>query len=87
MQTAVDWQQTDNSLTYKLSDAAAADVVLMLAGPVPTAAEQGVLHCLSMSSRLTGRSAVQVLELPDRQLMHRLIAQTAAQPGELDVVR
>eukprot|EP00775_Hariotina_reticulata_P013760 gene13760-13879_t len=56
---------------------------VVVTGPVPTAAEQGVLHCLSVSSRLTGRSAVQVLELPDRQLMHRLIAQTAAQPGIL----
>eukprot|EP00879_Flechtneria_rotunda_P014393 GHRR01015040.1.p1 GENE.GHRR01015040.1~~GHRR01015040.1.p1 ORF type:complete len:1094 (+),score=407.36 GHRR01015040.1:691-3972(+) len=56
-------------------------VVVQMAAQVPE--DQGVIHSLGVTSRLVGRSAIQSFELPDTQLMHRLIAQTAAQPGIL----
>ena len=41
-----------------------------------------MLASLASTAQVTGRD-FQVLQLPDQKLMHRLVAQTASQPGIL----
>ncbi|KAF8072886.1 Utp11 [Scenedesmus sp. PABB004] len=55
-------------------------VVVQMTGP---SADESVASSLGITTRLVGRSPIHSLELPDRQLTMRLVAQTAAQPGIL----
>jgi len=59
---------------------------LSIAGELPTGAN--VISSLSRIVQETGGfqgREVQVLQLPDMKVLHRLIAQTAAQPGIMTV--